>query len=162
MKPLLQLIVVSDRAAQGVRPDATAPLLQPHVAACGFSMGEVRVVPDEIPAIEAALRAAIRSGGLVLTTGGTGPALRDVTPEATRLVIQRELPGFGEAMRMASFHTIPTALGSRAIAGLAGAALVVNLPGSPKGALDCFQLIAPAALHVLRVVGGEAGDCARP
>ena len=161
MKPLVQLIVVSDRAASGVRPDATAALLLPVAEAAGFRAGHVRVVPDEVSEIEAALLEATKQGGLVLTTGGTGPALRDVTPEATRRVIQRELPGFGEAMRMRSFQTIPTALGSRALAGLCGTALVVNLPGSPKGAVECFELVAPAALHVLKVAVGEGGDCVR-
>lgn len=153
------VIVVSDRAHRGIRPDATAPILKVALAEGGFTVDTVLVVPDEIPAIAAALEEAARGGGLVLTTGGTGAAPRDVTPEATRQVIEKELPGFGEEMRRRSLATVPSAIGSRATAGTRGMALILNLPGSPKGALECLGFVLGAARHVLTLLGGETRDC---
>ncbi len=153
------IIVVSDRAHQGIRPDATAPALAQVLAEGGFAVDAVTVVPDEIPAIAAAIAEASRGGGLVLTTGGTGAAPRDVTPEATRQVITKELPGFGEEMRRRSLATVPSAIGSRATAGTCGLALVVNLPGSPKGAVECLAFVLAAARHVLTLLAGDTRDC---
>jgi molybdenum cofactor biosynthesis protein B len=160
MTPRASIIVVSDRAHADTRPDATAPLLTEDLQAAGFAVAAVVVVPDEEASIVAALRAAAAGGGLVLTTGGTGAAPRDVTPEATRAVITKELPGFGEEMRRRSCISVPTALGSRALAGLVGSALIINLPGSPQGARECLAFVLPAARHVLRLLQGASEDCA--
>lgn len=152
------LIVVSDRAAAGTRPDATAGLLAPALAAAGFSLGATVVVPDERPRIAAAIRAAAAGGGLVLTTGGTGVAPRDVTPEATRDVVEREVPGIVEEIRRRSAERTIKALGSRAVAGTLGRALVLNLPGRPEGAVESFGFVAPVLAHLIDLLAGPVAD----
>ncbi len=160
MKPRAALILASDRVAAGTRQDATAAGLRAELAAAGIALDEVRAVPDERGPLAEAIRAAAARVPLVLTSGGTGLAPRDVTPEATRDVIEREVPGFGEAMRAASLADVPTALLSRATAGTLGAALIVNLPGSPKGARQCLAVVLPAVSHALALLGGGVRDCA--
>jgi molybdenum cofactor synthesis domain-containing protein len=152
------VIVASDRAAAGTRPDETAALLRPALLAAGFDLGRVVVVPDEADRIEEALRAAVARGGLVLTTGGTGVAPRDVTPEATRRVIEKEVPGLAEHVRARSAETNPKALGSRAVAGTAGKALVMNLPGRPQGAVEALGFVAATLPHLLDLLAGPVGD----
>ncbi len=152
------LLVVSDRAAAGIRPDATAALLAPALLAAGFHLGDVAVVPDEIPAIEAALRARLGSARLLLTTGGTGVAPRDVTPEATRRVIEKEVPGLVEEIRRRSAATNLKAIGSRAVAGTAGRTLLLNLPGRPAGAVEAFEFVAPVLPHLIALLGGPVDD----
>ena len=115
----------------------------------------VRVLPDDRRTIEETLRAMVEEGlPLIVTTGGTGPSMRDVTPEATRAVIEKELPGFGEIMRMKSFEKVPTAILTRAVAGVAGRSLIVNLPGRPAAIAECLTLIAPAIAECLDHVAG--------
>jgi molybdopterin adenylyltransferase len=159
-----RVVVVSDRAAAGIRPDRSGPELAGLLEKEGFILDDppIVVVPDELEAIVAALRAAVAGAGprLVATTGGTGPAPRDVTPEATRAVLTRELPGFGELMRARSLLRTPRAAGSRAVAGTVGQALVVNLPGSPEGAVQCLGFVLDAARHVLDLLAGGTADCA--
>ncbi|MDA1194483.1 MAG: MogA/MoaB family molybdenum cofactor biosynthesis protein [Planctomycetota bacterium] len=152
------LIVVSDRAAAGERADETAELLRPDLHAAGFRLVQVVVVPDEREQIAEAVRAAAAATALVLTTGGTGIALRDVTPEATRAVIELEIPGLAELMRARSLERTIHAAGSRAIAGALGRAIVVNLPGRPQGARECFGFIAAALPHLVAVRQGPVGD----
>lgn len=152
------LIVVSDRAAQGVRADRTAGLLRPVLEAAGFRLEEVVVVPDERAEVAAALQAAAQRPGLVLTTGGTGVAPRDVTPEATRDVLEVEVPGLGEEMRRRSAATNVKALGSRAIGGVRGPAVLLNLPGRPEGAVECFGFVAPVLPHLLALRRGPVAD----
>ena len=127
------LIVVSDRAARGERADATEALIRPILAARGFDLRRVAVVPDERSDLVTAMRSAAAVCPLVLTTGGTGVSARDVTPEATREVLDLEVPGLGETMRARSLAETPHALGSRALGGFCGASLIVNLPGVPRG-----------------------------
>ncbi len=117
-----------------------------------------RMVPDERPVLEETLRrlADVEACCLVLTTGGTGPAPRDVTPEATEEVCDRLLPGFGEHMRRVSVSTVPTAILSRQTAGLRGKTLMVNLPGKPAAARDCLKAILPAAVHAVKLLGGPS------
>jgi molybdopterin adenylyltransferase len=156
--PRIGILTVSDRAAAGVYEDRGGPAVRAALDAAldGPWVAVARIVSDDLEDIRRALVALVDSDGcaLVLTTGGTGPAPRDVTPEATRAVCDRELPGFGEAMRAASRARVPTAILSRQTAGVRGAALIVNLPGSPGGAVECLQAVLPAAAHGVAVVGG--------
>jgi molybdenum cofactor synthesis domain-containing protein len=152
------LLVVSDRAAAGTRPDRTADLLRPVLAARGFDLAEVVVVPDEAPRIVEALRARTGRLALLLTTGGTGVAPRDVTPEATRQVIEREVPGLVEEIRRRSAERNPKAIGSRAVAGTAGTSLVLNLPGRPEGAVEAFEFVASVLPHLCDLLAGPVDD----
>jgi molybdenum cofactor synthesis domain-containing protein len=158
--PTAILILASDRVSRGERQDATADGVRAVLAAAGVELVSVRAVPDDVEALGAALRAAAREARLVLTSGGPGIAPRDVTPEATRAVVEHEIPGLGEALRAASLAKVPTAALSRATAGSLGASLVVNLPGSPGGAAECLATVMPALLHGLRLRAGAVVDCA--
>jgi molybdopterin adenylyltransferase len=149
-----RVITVSDRSHGGLRHDTSGPvlaeLLQTEI---GFSEAEVVVVPDEIPEIEKALRDAMAAGiDLVVTTGGTGFAPRDVTPEATAAVVERPTPGLDEAMREVSRRASPHGLLSRGSSGIRGAALIVNFPGSPRACAECFDAIAPALGHGIELL----------
>lgn len=160
-----RVVVISDRSSRGEREDRTGPLLLTELARWGFQEGsaDVVIVPDEEEEIVRELESAVEAGiGLVLTTGGTGVSPRDVTPEATRRVVAKELPGFGELMRRLSQDVTPHACISRALAGTKAATLIVNLPGSPRGAVECLRMIATPARHVLDVLRGETMDCAPP
>jgi len=156
------IITVSDRSSRGERKDGSGPALEAvvrdHFPACEILSA---VVPDEIPAIRDTLLdyADTRSCSLILTTGGTGISVRDVTPEATRAVIERELPGFSEAMRSQSFSKTPRSILSRAVCGTRGRCLLVNLPGSPRGAAECFAIVLPAVRHALEILAGGPNDC---
>lgn len=147
-------VTVSDRASAGVYEDRGGPEIERVFLSNWEGEADVvaRVIPDERPVIAATLRdLADREGcDLILTTGGTGPARRDVTPEATRDVIEKELPGFGEAQRLMSFATVPTAILSRAVAGVRGQTLVINLPGNPKAIGECLPGLIPAIREALR------------
>jgi molybdopterin adenylyltransferase len=151
-------LTLSDRAAGGVYADESGPEIERLVAAQFAEPLEwVRVLlPDDRPQIEAALRRLVdvEQCSLVVTTGGTGPAPRDVTPEATRAVLERELPGFGEAMRMQSFARVKTTLLSRATAGVRGRSLIVNLPGRPRAIGECLPLLVPAIAEALDHIAG--------
>jgi molybdenum cofactor synthesis domain-containing protein len=150
--------VVSDRAAAGTRPDETADLLRPALSAAGFDLDDVAVVPDEVERIASALRARIGATDLLLTTGGTGVAPRDVTPEATRSVLERELPGLSEEIRRKSVATTIHALGSRALAGTAKTTVILNLPGRPAGAVEAFSFVAKALPHLIALLRGPVPD----
>ena len=152
------LLVVSDRAARGEREDETEARLRPVLAAAGFDLVDVRVLADERDAIADALRDAAERVSLVLTTGGTGIGPRDVTPEATREVLDLELPGLGEAMRRRSVGATIKALGSRALGGVRGRAVVLNLPGRPAGAVECFEAVAGALGHLIALRRGPVPD----
>jgi molybdenum cofactor synthesis domain-containing protein len=151
------VLTVSDRVAAGTAGDVSGPLLAELVRAAGYAVVEHAVVPDERHLIADRLRAwADRDQmRLIGTTGGTGLAPRDVTPEATRDVLERDVPGLAEAMRAASLAGTPLAMLSRAVAGVRGRTLVVNFPGSPKGVRECFAVVAPALRHALELIAGE-------
>jgi len=151
------VLTVSDRSHGGTRHDTSGPLLAELLRGLGFVVAEVVVVPDDRPQIESALRRAVTGGAdLVATTGGTGLAPRDVTPEATRAVIDREAPGLAEALRQHNRAAVPTTILSRAVAGVAGATLVVNLPGSTGGVRDGVAVLAPVIGHaVAQLRGGD-------
>ena len=149
------VITVSDRSHGGLRHDESGPLLAELLGDLGFAAVHVVVVPDEVPEIEAAMRAAIDEGmDLVATTGGTGFAPRDVTPEATWRVIDREAPGLAEALRMFNRDKVPTTILSRAVAGVAASTIVVNLPGSPSGVRDGVAVLEPVIGHAITQLRG--------
>jgi len=149
------VLTISDGVNAGVRDDASGNALEELLRADEFDVVR-RVVSDDAPLIAAALNELVDSGALlVLTTGGTGFAPRDVTPEATRTVVDREAPGLAEAIRADAITRTPHALLSRGIAGLRGNTLVVNLPGSPGGCRDGFAVIQPALRHGLELAAGD-------
>lgn len=158
--PRVGVLTVSDRSARGEREDASGPALIRMVQEqLGFSVVQYAVVPDEQAQIEALLRdwSDHLRLDLILTTGGTGFAPRDVTPEATLAVVERETPGLVEAMRSASLAITPHAMLSRAAAGIRGRTLIINLPGSPKAACENLAIVAPALRHGLELLAEKEG-----
>jgi molybdenum cofactor synthesis domain-containing protein len=157
------ILTASDRSAAGARADRSAEVVGEVLATMGWSVAEYRVVPDERAVIAAALREMAASGlALILTTGGTGLGPRDVTPEATADVIDRPVPGLGELMRQAGRQFTPCAALSRAIAGIRGRTLIINLPGSPRGVRENLEALREVLPHAVEVLAGEVTDCARP
>ena len=152
------ILIVSDRASTGERRDETAQALRPVLHEAGFSLAVVDVVPDDRAQIARRLIEHTARYPLVLTSGGTGISPRDVTPEATRDVLDFEIPGLAEEMRRQSVAKTVHALGSRALAGVRDKSLLVNLPGRPKGALECFGFIAKALPHLIAVRQGPVDD----
>ena len=152
------VLTVSDRVAAGDRDDAGGSALCELLEGAGATLVSRAVVPDEREPIAAALRAMVADADLVLTTGGTGLGPRDVTPEATRSVLDREAPGIAEALRQASLAITPFAMLSRATAGLAGRVLVVNLPGNPKAVREEWAVLAPVLPHALETARGPVPD----
>ncbi|HVD27755.1 MAG TPA: molybdenum cofactor synthesis domain-containing protein [Mycobacteriales bacterium] len=149
------VITASNRTARGERADSSGQLLAERLRELGCAVDGVTVVPDDVPAIQAALRKALAGGAeLVITTGGTGVTPTDVTPEATRPLLDREVPGIAEAVRLAARDRVPTSVLSRGLAGTVRSALVVNLPGSPGGVRDGMDVLAPILGHVLSQLRG--------
>jgi len=148
------VLTVSDGVHEGTREDRSGDQLEELLAGHGFDV-EGRGVPDELDMIASAIRELAESADVVLTTGGTGFAPRDVTPEATRRAVDREAPGIAEAIRADARQRTPHALLSRGVAGLLGATLVVNLPGSPGGCRDGFAVLLPALEHGLLLAAGD-------
>lgn len=148
------VLTVSDRVSRGEAADGSGDLLASLLADDGYAV-ERRVVPDEAAEIAAAIEELASSARLVLTTGGTGLAPRDVTPEATRTVLEREAPGIAEALRADSIAKTPHGLLSRGVAGVVGGTLVVNLPGSAGGCRDGYAVLRPALQHALALLADE-------
>jgi len=160
---LIGILTVSDRASRGEYADAGGPAIRDYLAEVLASPweGRERVVPDDLETITAAIRELAAAGCcLVVTTGGTGPAPRDVTPEATERACTKLLPGFGERMRQVSLQYVPTAILSRQTAGVCGRSLVVNLPGRPKSIRECLDAVFPAIPYCIDLV--HTGDADPP
>lgn len=154
------IITVSDRASQGLYEDLGGPALKGAAASQGWTVLAEQLVPDDKDQIQRAIRQQINLGcHLVLTTGGTGVAPRDVTPEAVREIALRELPGFGEAMRSESRKVTPNAILSRNLAAVVDTALVICLPGKPSGAVECLGFVAAAIPHCLEVLQAKPTSC---
>lgn len=152
------VLTVSDRVSRGETEDRSGPHAATLLAGWGFT-AEVRVVPDGVGEVEAGLRAFLADGvALLVTTGGTGFSPRDLTPEATRRVVEREAPGLAEAMRVATFGINPHGMLSRGVAGIAGKTVVLNLPGSVAGVEESLAVVGPALRHACELLAGGASD----
>ncbi|SFR14533.1 MogA/MoaB family molybdenum cofactor biosynthesis protein [Desulfoscipio geothermicus] len=155
------VVTMSDKGARGEREDRSAGVIKEMVAKLNWAVVDYRVIPDDYDLIKETLIDLVDHGknDLILTTGGTGLGPRDNTPEATLAVIQREVPGLAEAMRIESLKKTNRAMLSRAVAGVRNRSLIVNLPGSPKGVRECLDVILPALPHGLEILTGRAGEC---
>jgi molybdenum cofactor synthesis domain-containing protein len=153
----VSILTVSDRAATGEREDSSGPQLAELVQSKGWTVVESTVLPDEADQISGLLREWSDSGNvdLILTTGGTGFAPRDVTPEATLEVVDRIAPGLAETMRAQSMRKTSHAMLSRAVAGIRGSTLIINFPGSPKGARENLEIVLPVLQHATQVLSGD-------
>lgn len=151
------VLTISDSATAGARADKSGPAVRERLEQLGWEVPVTGVVPDDAPQIGARLAALADSGEVsaIFTTGGTGVAARDVTPEATRAVLDREIPGLGELMRAEGRKSTPMAALSRSLAGTRGNVLIVNLPGSPRGAIESLNAIVELAPHVLDLLRGK-------
>jgi molybdopterin adenylyltransferase len=157
------VLTISDKGSRGERVDETGPAVRKILENDDYIVQYYKIIPDEQDQIEAELKYICDELkiNLVLTNGGTGFSKRDVTPEATKNVIEKYVPGIGEAMRAFSLRITPKAMLSRAIAGIRGDSLVINLPGSPKGASENLEVVIPALKHGIEILIGEASECAR-
>jgi len=157
------ILTISDRGSRGERKDSSGPLIREMVKNLPAEVIHYEIIPDEKERIEEALkRSADQLGAdLILTTGGTGLSPRDVTPEATLEVIEKDVPGFSEAMRAESLKKTPHAMISRAVCGIRGSTLIVNLPGSPKSVKENLTVILPALPHALSKLKGDPSECAQ-
>jgi molybdenum cofactor synthesis domain-containing protein len=148
------ILTLSDRSSRGERADASGPVLANQIQAEGWSVVRQEILPDDESAIRAILIDWTDSGEMdvILTTGGTGFSPRDVTPEATRAVIERHVPGLAEAMRSASLRITPHAMLSRIVTGIRKRTLIINLPGSPKGAVENLEIVIPVLPHAIQLL----------
>ncbi|MEO6053824.1 MAG: MogA/MoaB family molybdenum cofactor biosynthesis protein [Chthoniobacterales bacterium] len=154
------IITVSDRASRGVYDDAGGPALRGECLARGWEVLAEAIVPDDKDAIQKTIRAFCSEGcGLILSTGGTGIAIRDVTPEAIRGILRVEIPGFGETMRAESLKITPNAILSRSLGAIVESSLVLALPGKPSGAVECLGFVANAIPHAVKLAKAEPTSC---
>ncbi len=160
MQIAVGILTISDRASGGDYADLGGPALKKFAEDCGWQVQSEAIIPDEITRIQETIRAFSAQGcGLILATGGTGIAARDVTPEAIRAIMRVELPGFGEAMRMESLKITPNAILSRSLAAVVNQSLVVALPGKPSGAVECLGFIVGAIPHAVALAQRVPTSC---
>ena len=160
MQITVGIITISDRASAGEYEDLGGPVLKSAAEKAGWPVAAEAVIPDELAQIQETIRAFSAQGcGLILTTGGTGIAARDVTPEAIRAIMRVELPGFGEAMRMESLKITPNAILSRSLAAVVDQSLVIALPGKPSGAVECLAFVAGAIPHAVALAQRVPTSC---
>ncbi len=158
------ILTISDKGSQGQRQDKSSDAIRGSLLVVDSRVVKYEVVPDEVDVIADKLASWADEGGVdvILTTGGTGLGPRDVTPEATVLAVDRVVPGFVEAMRMQTFSVTPMAILSRAVAGVRGQCLIINLPGSPKAVRECLGVVLPAIPHAVEIIKGEVTEHAAP
>ncbi|HTN23402.1 MAG TPA: MogA/MoaB family molybdenum cofactor biosynthesis protein [Solirubrobacteraceae bacterium] len=152
--PTAAILTISDTRSAGTRTDTTTGLMREILESLGIEVVETRLVPDEHDEISEAIAELAVGANLVLTSGGTGLAPRDVTPEATRAVLDREAPGIAEAMRAETAKLQPMSWLSRGVAGTRGPTLIVNLPGNPKAVRECLDVLAPLLPHAMKLSSG--------
>jgi molybdenum cofactor synthesis domain-containing protein len=160
MPPTAAVLTISDKASAGQREDTSGAAIRELLATIGIEVARYEVIPDERAAIEACLRewADGQVARLIVTTGGTGLGPRDVTPEATKAVLDYEVPGIAEAMRQEGLRHTPMSMISRAVAGVRNGVLIINLPGSPKGVRENLSLVLPVLTHALELLAGESSE----
>jgi molybdenum cofactor synthesis domain-containing protein len=156
------VITVSDKGSRGEREDLSGHVIMEMLGDIGIDVSEYRIIPDELEVIETTLLefADKQCHDLIITTGGTGVSPQDVTPDATLKVIEKEVPGMAEAMRHESASKTPHAMISRAVAGIRGSCLIINLPGSPRGVRENLSVLLPALRHAIEKIKGDESDCA--
>ncbi|MEI6155219.1 MAG: MogA/MoaB family molybdenum cofactor biosynthesis protein [Deltaproteobacteria bacterium] len=161
MKYSVAIITISDKGSAGLREDKSGPALK-EMLVDAYEVNDIIIIPDEVDIIADTIKKFTDEFkiDLIITTGGTGLGKRDVTPEATRTVIEKELPGFAEAMRMQSYKITPHGIISRGICGIRRESIIINLPGSPKAATECLSFIVDALPHALSKIKGDLTDCA--
>ncbi|MFC1902445.1 molybdenum cofactor biosynthesis protein B [Chloroflexota bacterium] len=154
------ILTISDKGSQGQRYDKSGEVISNSLSVLDSRVVKYEVVPDEADIIASRLAEWADSGGVdvILTTGGTGLGPRDVTPEATLSIVDKVVPGFAEAMRAETFKATPFAILSRAVAGVRGKCLIINLPGSPKAVQECLQVVLPAIPHAVEIIKGEVTE----
>lgn len=159
------IVIASDsRSAGGGKEDGCIPALREFLEKNGYTVVHTAIVPDEMAPLRAEIMRMVKSGAvdMVLTSGGTGVSPRDITPEATRPLLERELPGIPEAMRAASLKKTVNAVVSRGLAGMIGPVLVINLPGAPKAAVENLEAVHRAIPHIIKKAKGDPSECAQP
>ena len=157
------IITASDKGSRGEREDLSAKVIEEMMEGIGGRVADYALFPDELPILKRCLSEMADAGlDIILTTGGTGLGPRDVTPDATLQVIERQVPGIAEAMRMVSLEKTSRAVLSRAVAGTRGRTIIINLPGSPKAVRECLGVVLDALPHAIEVLRGDSEDCARP
>lgn len=158
MELQVAILTISDRSSRGERDDLSGPALVERVREEGWEVGQVDIVPDDLLTIQETLAGWADSGkfGVILTTGGTGFTPRDITPEATKAIIERVAPGMAEAMRAESLKITPHAMLSRAVAGIRKQTVIINLPGSPRAALENLEIVLPVLPHAVQLLANDA------
>ena len=154
------ILTISDKGWQGERRDESSEAIRDSLSRFDSHVAKYEIIPDEVDVIRQRLADWADEGDvdIIITTGGTGLSQRDVTPEATLAIVDKVVPGFAEAMRAETFNTTPTAILSRATAGVRGKCLIINLPGSPKAVKECLEVILPAIPHAIEIIKGEVTE----
>lgn len=155
------ILTLSDKGSRGEREDKSGEVIRTMLTGINAAITAYEVIPDEKELITKKLLEFTGKADLIITTGGTGVGPRDVTPEATRAVIEKELPGFAEAMRLEGLKHTPRAMGSRAVAGIYKQTLIINLPGSPKGVAENLAVVLPVIPHTIDLIKGNVSECAK-